>query len=611
MTPIQIFVALVVLVPVLLLVFNKLRSDVAALLIALVLGLAQFAGLPVLGEADAPAQAVLAIAGFGQPVVITLFALFIITIALEDIGVTRVIAQQVMKAGGDSEAKLIVLFAGFTAFMSLIMNNLAAGALMLPSAMAVARKTDIRPSKLLIPVAYGSMLGGAATYFTTSNIIMSNLLTVSEPPQAPLGILSFASTGGLIAIAGILYLGLLGKRLLPNRRPALELDVARRTQGELEVAYQLGERLWQVQVQPNAWLAGKPLAETTIGDKLGLSIIFVWRDKQSIFLPSPQFVLQAGDTLLVIGREDRVCQIEPLGARIDADNNGSISARGVSFIEVILSPHTRAEGQTLRELDFRNRYGFTGVALLRSQRSYRTDVGIMPIQRGDSLLMVGRRDGVPKLRSSPDFIVLEPDAGEQPLNKPRAIASTAILIGVIVASIAGVPVFLASLAGALLMVLTRLVTFESAYRRMEWPALFLIAGMFAASTALVNTGLAALVGDAVVALVGPLGPLGLAAGMYVLTGLLTQLMGGQVTALVTGPIAISAAISAGVDPQAVAVATAIGCSAFFLLPTAHPVNVMMIGPGGYRFSDFARSGWLLTLLSFAMLLIGLKAFWDL
>jgi di/tricarboxylate transporter len=611
MTPIQIFVALVVLVPVLLLVFNKLRSDVAALLIALVLGLAQFAGLPVLGEADAPAQAVLAIAGFGQPVVITLFALFIITIALEDIGVTRVIAQQVMKAGGDSEAKLIVLFAGFTAFMSLIMNNLAAGALMLPSAMAVARKTDIRPSKLLIPVAYGSMLGGAATYFTTANIIMSNLLTVSEPPQAPLGILSFASTGGLIAIAGILYLGLLGKRLLPNRRPALELDVARRTQGELEVAYQLGERLWQVQVQPNAWLAGKPLAETTIGDKLGLSIIFVWRDKQSIFLPSPQFVLQAGDTLLVIGREDRVCQIEPLGARIDADNNGSISARGVSFIEVILSPHTRAEGQTLRELDFRNRYGFTGVALLRGQRSYRTDVGIMPIQRGDSLLMVGRRDGVPKLRSSPDFIVLEPDAGEQPLNKPRAIASTAILLGVIVASIAGVPVFLASLAGALLMVLTRLVTFESAYRRMEWPALFLIAGMFAASTALVNTGLAALVGDAVVALVGPLGPLGLAAGMYVLTGLLMQLMGGQVTALVTGPIAISAAISAGVDPQAVAVATAIGCSAFFLLPTAHPVNVMMIGPGGYRFSDFARSGWLLTLLSFAMLLIGLKAFWGL
>jgi di/tricarboxylate transporter len=218
---------------------------------------------------------------------------------------------------------------------------------------------------------------------------------------------------------------------------------------------------------------------------------------------------------------------------------------------------------------------------------------------------------VPKLRSSPDFIVLEPDAGEQPLNKPRAIASTAILLGVIVASIAGVPVFLASLAGALLMVLTRLVTFESAYRRMEWPALFLIAGMFAASTALVNTGLAALVGDAVVALVGPLGPLGLAAGMYVLTGLLMQLMGGQVTALVTGPIAISAAISAGVDPQAVAVATAIGCSAFFLLPTAHPVNVMMIGPGGYRFSDFARSGWLLTLLSFAMLLIGLKAFWGL
>jgi di/tricarboxylate transporter len=611
MTPVQIFVVFVVLAPVLLLAANKLRSDVAALLIALILGLAQFAGLPVLGDANTPQQAVLALAGFAQPVVITLFALFIITIALEDTGVTRVIAQQALRAGGHSEAKLIVLFAAFTALLSLIMNNLAAGALMLPSAMDVARKSGIRPSKLLIPVAYGSMLGGAATYFTTANIIMSNLLTTASPPQAPLGVLAFTPTGGLIALAGILYLGVLGRRLLPDRRPVLELDVVRRTQGELETAYQLGERLWQVQVQPLTWLAGKPLAETTIGDKLGLSIIFVWRDKQSIFLPSPQFVVQAGDTLLVIGREDRVCQLEPLGARIDADSNGPISARGVSFIEVILSPHTRAEGRTLRDLDFRNRYGFTGVALLRGPRSYRTDVGIMPVQRGDSLLMVGRRDGVPKLRSSPDFIVLEPDAGEQPLNKPRAIASTAILLGVIAASIAGVPVFLASLAGALFMVLARLVTFESAYRRMEWPALFLIAGMFAASTALVNTGLAALVGNAMVALVGPLGPLGLAAGMYVLTGLLTQLMGGQVTALVTGPIAISAAISAGIDPHAIAVATAIGCSAFFLLPTAHPVNVMMIGPGGYRFSDFARAGVLLTLLSFIMLLMGLKVFWGL
>lgn len=611
MTPVQIFVAVVVIVPVLLLVFNKIRGDVAALLIALIFGLAQFAGFPVLGDANAPLQAVKAIAGFSQPVVITLFALFIITIAMEDAGVTRVIAQRVLNAGGNSETKLIVLFATTTALLSLVMNNLAAGALMLPGAMEVARRTGIRPSKLLIPVAYGSLLGGSATYFTTANIIMSNLLVAAEPPQAPLGVLSFTPVGGLIAIAGIAFLGLLGKRLLPNREPSMEQSIARRTNQELETAYQLGERLWEAQVQPDGWLAGKPLAQTTIGDQLGLSIIAVWRRAQAFFAPSPEFVVQAGDKLVIVGREDRVTQVEPLGARIDPDGNGPISARGVSFIEVILSPHTRAEGRTLRELDFRNRYGFVGVALLRGQRSFRTDVGIMPLQRGDSLLMVGRRDRLNLLRNSPDFIVLEPDASEQPLQRARAITTTAILIAAIVASIAGVPVYLAMLAGALFMVLARLVTFETAYRKMEWPALFLIAGMFAVSTALVNTGLAALIGNAVVGFVSPLGPLGLAAGMYLLTGLLTQVMGGQVTALVTGPIAISAAISAGVNPQAVAIATAIGCSAFFLTPIAHPVNVMMIGPGGYKFSDFVRTGWLLTVVCFLMLLIGLKLFWGL
>lgn len=611
MTPIQIFVALVVLVPLLLLAFNKLRSDVAALLIALLLGLAQFAGLPVLGDANTPAQAVKAIAGFGQPVVTTLFALFVITIALEDAGVTRIIAQQVLEIGGNSEARLIVLFATATALLSLIMNNLAAGALMLPSAMEVARRAGVRPSKLLIPVSFGSLLGGSATYFTTANIIMSNLLTAAVPPQAPLGILSFTPTGGLIAIAGIAFLGLLGKRVLPERDASIEQSIARRTNQELETAYQLGERLWEAQVQPDAWLAGKPLSQTTIGDKLGLSVVAVWRKAQAFFAPTPDFAVQVGDKLVIVGREDRVTQVELLGARIDADGNGPISARGVSFIEVILSPHTRAEGRTLRELDFRNRYGFAGVALLRGPRSYRTDVGIMPLQRGDSLLMVGKPDKMGKLRSSPDFIVLEPDAGEQPIDRNRALTSSALLLAAIVASIIGMPVYLAMLAGALAMILSRLVTLETVYRKMEWPALFLVAGMFSASTAMVNTGLAALIGNRVEQLVAPIGPLGLAAGMYLLSGLLAQVMGGQVTALVTGPIAISAAISAGVDPHAIAVATAIGCSAFFLTPIAHPVHVMVMGPGGYNFSDFVRVGVPLTLLSFAMLLIGMKVFWGL
>jgi len=160
-------------------------------------------------------------------------------------------------------------------------------------------------------------------------------------------------------------------------------------------------------------------------------------------------------------------------------------------------------------------------------------------------------------------------------------------------------------------VLAGVLTMEEAYRAVEWQAIFLIAGMYAVSRAMVATGLADLVGQGVVRLITPFGALGLAAGAYVLTSALTQVMGGQVATLVTGPILISAAISAHTNPQAVAVAAAIGCSVSFFTPIAHPVNILMIGPANYTFGDFFRVGWPLTIVCFLMLLVGMMLFWHL
>ena len=186
-----------------------------------------------------------------------------------------------------------------------------------------------------------------------------------------------------------------------------------------------------------------------------------------------------------------------------------------------------------------------------------------------------------------------------------------ILAAAITVSVIGFPVYLAMLIGALLMIVMGLLTMEDAYRAMEWRAIFLIAGMYSVGVAMAQTGLATLVGDGVLKIVSPFGPLGLAAGSYLLTASLTQFMGSQVTALVTVPIAISAALSMQTSPQAMAVAAAIGCSAAFLTPIAHPVNILMMGPGNYRFRDFFRVGWWLTVLSFVMLLLGMVLFWGL
>jgi di/tricarboxylate transporter len=600
MTHDQILLLLVTAVPLGLVFANKLRLDVAALAIAAALGVGQLAGCGLFGPPHTPLNAVKAISGFSQPVVLTLFSLFVLTSALEKSGAARWLATHIVALGGNSERRLIVLFTATSALLSVFMNNLAAAALVLPSAIDASRRTGVKTSKLLIPVAYGSLLGGVATYFTTANIIVSDLLTSANPPQKPLHIFDFTPTGGLIAIAGILFLAIMGPRLLPDRDPKPEQTLVRRSASELVKHYGLPERLWELRVLRGALVAGP------IANQFGVAIAAIWRGEDAIFAPSAEEHLQPGDLLLVVGREDRVRQIE--GVEIGR-NHDAQDLKGVMLVETMIAPQSRLEGRTLREFEFRKNYGFTAVALLRQQRSYRTDVATLKLQAGDSLLLVGSPDRLPLLRKISGLLVFDPDPSDLPIKAGTALASAGILTAAIVASVAGVPVYLATLLGAVALFLTGLYSVEEAYASMPWQALVLVAGMYSVSLAMVQTGLAAMVSAVVVERVAPYGGVGLAAGAYLLTALLTQIIGGQVSALVTGPITIAAAIHLHQNPQAVAVATAIGCSAAFLTPIAHPVNLLVIGPGNYQFKDFVKVGLPLTVVSFGALIVGVLLFW--
>jgi len=612
MTVVQWLLVVVVCVPLAFVVTNRLRMDLAALLMAVSLGILQFLNFEMLGPAGTTDAVQNILAGFGQPIILILISLFILTRLLDKSGVTRWIAWQLLKVGGVNQSRLIGLFASTAAFLSLFMNNLAAGALVLPIAMEVARRTKIKPSKLLIPVAYGSLLGGAATYFTSANIIVSSFLANAHPSQTTLNILDFTPTGGLIAIAGILFLTLLGPRLLPERQPTEEQGFARLTGSELEEFFALAERLWEARVLPSASLAGKTLAQSGIGRQWGVTVAAIYRNHDDILLPQSQQVIREGDILVLVGREEKVEHLKELGLDVRPESSKShLTSKGVKFAEIILSPHSKARGQTLKELDFRRHYGLSVVALHRLQRSYRTDVGNLNLDVGDSLLVVGTTTQLEHLRRSADFIMLKPNWSDLPVNAKEAIPAVLIVLAGIIAAIAGVPVYLAMLTAAVLPLLLNMLTVEEAYRSVEWQAVFLIGGMYVVSVAMVETHLADLFGNALLSVVRPFGALGLAAGAYILTALLTQFMGGQVTALVTGPITISAAIQMGISPQAIAVATAIGCSASFFTPLAHPVNILMMAPGNYTFGDFFRIGWLLTIISFVMLLIGMVLFWKL
>ena len=241
-------------------------------------------------------------------------------------------------------------------------------------------------------------------------------------------------------------------------------------------------------------------------------------------------------------------------------------------------------------MNFRRKYGFTILAILRAGRSYRTDVGDMPLELGDSLLVVGPPNRVRDLHGNPDIILFESDPATRPVPWRRAVISVLVFLSVIVFSLLGFPVYLSVLASALIAILLGLLPIQEAYRSIEWQVIFFIAGMYVASLGMVNTGLATLIGQNVIYLLRNVGPLGLAASAFLLSSALTQLMGSQATAFVIGPIAISAAIHFNTNPQAIAVASAIGCSASFLTPIAHPVNLIMMGPGNYRFKDFFRVG---------------------
>ena len=610
MTPEMWFVVVVIVLPLSLVAFRRWGVDVAALFMIVALGLAQYLGYSILAGAGSPRDTLLAISGFGQPVVVILIGLFILTQTLSNNGVMLWLGQGLAALGERSVTRLIFLFAFSSALLSLLMNNVAVGALLLPSAMHVARKAHVRPSKLLIPISFGTALGGMTTYFTTANIVMSNLLPIASPPQVPLHIWSFAATGGLITVAGLIYITLFGRRLLPSRQPGPEQALARRASDELEGLFMVGDRLWEARVEPASPLAGQTLKNCALGEKYGIAVVALRRDYHAFYAPPPDAVIKEQDTILLVGNERRVSQLDSLGVKVRPELH-TITTFGMTLVEFILAPHSDYLGQTIKELNFRSRYGFTVLAILRSGVSHRTDVGDMLLEAGDALLVVGAPKRLRELRTDPNIIIFESDPATRPVPRRRALLSIAVFSSAIVLALIGLPVFLSVLTAALLAVLLGLLSIQDAYRSIEWDVIFFIAGMYAASLGMINTGLASLVGQAVLGLFGSIGPLGLAALTFALSAGLTQFMGSQATAFVIGPLAISAAIHFHTNAQAIAVAAAIGCSASFLTPMAHPVNLIMVSPGNYRFTDFFRVGWGLMLVVFVALLAGMILFWKL
>ena len=784
MTPEIVLVLAILAVAIVFLISEWIPMEVTALL---ALGAVALTGLVTPVEA---------LAGFSNPAVITVWAVFILSGGLTRTGVANVIGRFVLRLAGDSQTVMVIVIMLTAGVMSAIMNNVAVAALMLPVVMDIARHTKRPPSRLLMPLAYGSLLGGLTTQIGTSpNILVTDALR--DAGLKPYTFFDFTPIGLMIMFGGIAFMTFIGRYLLPQRDVAKDSSRAKKVDwqsqddpgeqlfkiripaasnlinktladsrmgsilgwnvigitrhehtilapgpsdilqandlltvegrienlddlkswqqlivedqkiditepysdeikiGEVHVppasrhvgktlnvmgfraqlganvlaiyrngstkrthlsddplqprdrllvaghqerlealgetsgfdqfrfvdrqelidVYHLHERLMVMRVPPDSPLTGKSLKHSRLGDALGSRVLGIIRGKDPIVMPEPQEVLQADDRLVVEGRLrdfEELQELEKLQIeRRTRPDIQSLVSGNVGLVEAILSPQTTLVGKTLRQLNFREKYGLNVLAIWRRGKAFRSDLRDMDLRFGDAILLLGPRDKLQLLGREPDFVVLTEMAQEE-VRLEKMKISVLLMVAVLFPVIMGwIPIYIAAVVGAALMVLCGCLTMEEAYRQIEWKAVFLIAGMLPLGTALDQTGAARMIAEAVVALVGPFGPTAVMFGLVALTFAATCFVPTAALIVLMAPIVLSTAANTGMSPYALLMAVAMAASASFMTPISHPANILVMGPGGYRFMDYIKIGGLLTLVILLIIVFVLPYFWPL
>ncbi|MBT3316250.1 MAG: SLC13 family permease [Anaerolineae bacterium] len=378
--------------------------------------------------------------------------------------------------------------------------------------------------------------------------------------------------------------------------------------------YKLEKRLMIVHVPEGSSLVGKSLIESKLGDSYGLGVMGIIRNGDTRLIPGPDEILQTDDTLLVKGKQSDLRLVEGLQnleiEQQDVPDIGELESEEIGLVEAVLSPHSNIAGKTLRELNFRFKYGLSVLAIWRGGRAYRSNLRDMKLQFGDAFLLYGPRARLRMLGSEPDFIVLSEEAQEPPRLEKIPVALLVMAIVLVPAIFGWFSIAITAIIGVALMIITGCLTMEEAYRSISWKAVFLIAGMLPLGIAMERTGAAQLLANGMIGLIGDLGPVAIMAGFFLLAVLASQFMPNPAVAVLLAPIALRTASDLGISPYTLMMTVAVSASAAFLSPVGHAANVLVMGPGGYRFSDYLKVGIPLTLVVFFVVLLTMPIFWP-
>ncbi|MCF7923264.1 MAG: SLC13 family permease [Candidatus Marinimicrobia bacterium] len=384
---------------------------------------------------------------------------------------------------------------------------------------------------------------------------------------------------------------------------------------EVALKFKLHRHLIGIQIPEGSTLATRSIARSHLKSALGINVLGVRRGEEVIFMPPPSYELEANDILIVIGESEILEILHSLQnlemkeqSKQDLDR---LESDEVGVAEITLSPRNSAAGKSIGELYFREKFGLTVLAIWRRDRAHRSNLRDFVLEPGDALMVYGLRQNLGMLQKEADYLVIS--GLDQPIyKKDKVMLAAGIEIGVLAAvAIGWLPIYIAALAGAVLMVLTRCLSMDEAYAAIEWRAIMLIAGMLSLGVAMHETGVTVLLADHLLGSLAFLGPQGIIAGLYIITCLFAQVMPTAAVAVLMAPMAIATASNLGLSPYALAMVVALGSSASFLSPVGHPVNLLVMGIGGYRFTDYTRVGLPLVILFGLIAVFVLPIFWPL
>ncbi|WP_312932703.1 SLC13 family permease [Stutzerimonas nitrititolerans] len=575
-------------------VINKPRMDVVALLAMVALPLS---GVISINEA---------LAGFSDPSVVLIAALFVIGNGLVRTGIAYRLGDWLMRSAGSSETRLLVLLMLAVAGLGSVMSSTGVVAIFIPVVLSIAARMKVSPRRLMMPLAFAGLISGMLTLVATP----PNMVVHSELRRAGLdgfAFFSFAPIGLAILLLGIGYM-LLARRWLGGDTVQEVAAEQRDTLDILAQRYRLPERERRLRVLPGSVLANQALDELKLRSQYGINVIAIERQykfRKQLLIATGNTELFVGDVLLVdlaspaIGLLGAYEELGVESLQLSDSYYGDYS-RELGLAEVALPPDSRLPGKTIQELGFRSTYKLNVVGVRRNHQALQGLLVDEKLKPADTLLVAGSWKHIHRLQGlSRDFLVLSlpaeiDDVAPAANQAPFALLGLAVMVGLMVSGL--VPNVLAALIGCLVMGLFRCIDMDSAYKAIHWQSLVLIVGMLPFALALEKTGGIALAVSGLIGLFGDAGPHALLACLFLLTAVIGLFISNTATAVLMAPVAISTATQLGASPYPFAMTVALAASAAFMTPISSPVNTLVLGPGQYRFADFVRMGVPFTLL---------------